>query len=423
MTNHRILPALALLCFVAPSSLPAQVVAYVGATVWDGTGAPASANTTIVVADGRITAVSTDGQIPQGAEIVFLEGKYVIPGLVNTHGHVSGLWAPDDVSGEADRIRGDLELFAKYGVTTVNSLGDTQAALDVRNDAKPTDARARLLAAGPVIAATTATEARAAAMANADAGANWLKVRVDDNLGTSAKMPWEAVQAVMDVAQERGLRVATHLYYLEDAKRLLEMGTGLVAHSVRDLPIDDAFVASLAERGVCYVPTLTREVSTFVYSQRPGFFDDNFFTEYADESEVTRVSEPAFMEQTRQSPAARGYRVALIQALANLKVLVDAGAAVTFGTDAGPAGRFPGYFEHMELALMVGAGITPEQALRAATGVAAGCLGLDDVGTLEAGNWADFIVLEADPIKDITNTQTIEQVYVAGRPMREGGSE
>ncbi|MDA0311558.1 MAG: amidohydrolase family protein [Gemmatimonadetes bacterium] len=129
------------------------------------------------------------------------------------------------------------------------------------------------------------------------------------------------------------------------------------------------------------------------------------------------------MEQTRQSPAARGYRVALIQALANLKLLVDAGAAVTFGTDAGPAGRFPGYFEHMELALMVGAGITPEQALRAATGVAAGCLGLDDVGTLEAGNWADFIVLEADPLKDITNSQTIEQVYVAGRPMRSGGSE
>ena len=418
MTTRRSLPALALALLVSCGSLDGQVVAYVGATVWDGTGSAPVPDVTIVVEDGRITAISAAGNVPSGAQVVNLEGKFVIPGLIDVHAHVSGRWAPEGVTGEADRIRGDLELFAKYGVTTVNSLGDGAAVLAVRDAASPTDPRARLLASGAVLAGDDPAAVRAAAIERADAGVDWLKLRVDDNLGTSQKMPWDAVQAVLDVGEERGLRVATHLFYLDDAKRLLEMGTGMVAHSVRDTDVDDSFIDALIANDVCYVPTLTREISTFVYAERPDFFDNDFFTELADESEVARVSQPAFMERMRESPAAAGYRVALQQALRNLKLLVDAGAPVTFGTDAGPAARFPGFFEHLELAVMVRAGIRPEQALYAATGQAAACLGLEDVGTLEVGNWADFLVLASSPMDDITNTQTLEQVYVAGKPLR-----
>ena len=418
MTTRRSLPALALALLVSCGSLDGQVVAYVGATVWDGTGSAPVPDVTIVVEDGRITAISAAGNVPPGAQVVNLEGKFVIPGLIDVHAHVSGRWAPEGVTGEADRIRGDLELFAKYGVTTVNSLGDGAAVLAVRDAASPTDPRARLLASGAVLAGDDPAAVRAAAIERADAGVDWLKLRVDDNLGTSQKMPWDAVQAVLDVGEERGLRVATHLFYLDDAKRLLEMGTGMVAHSVRDTDVDDSFIDALIANDVCYVPTLTREISTFVYAERPDFFDNDFFTELADESEVARVSQPAFMERMRESPAAAGYRVALQQALRNLKLLVDAGAPVTFGTDAGPAARFPGFFEHLELAVMVRAGIRPEQALYAATGQAAACLGLEDVGTLEVGNWADFLVLASSPMDDITNTQTLEQVYVAGKPLR-----
>jgi imidazolonepropionase-like amidohydrolase len=402
---------------VSSGSLDAQVVAYVGATVWDATGTAAIRDATMVVENGRITGIGTGGNVPSGAEIVMLDGKFIIPGLIDTHAHVSGLWAPEEVTGESERIRGDLEIFAKYGVTTVNSLGDDEAVIAVRDAASPTDARARLLVAGPVIGGN-ATAARAAAIANAEAGVDWLKLRVDDNLGTGPKMSWDAVQAVLDVGEERGLRVATHLFYLEDAKRLLEMGTGMVAHSVRDTDVDEEFITALIESGVCYVPTLTREMSTFAYAERPGFLDNDFFIEFANASEVAKVSESAFMEAMRQSPAAAGYRIALGQALRNLKLLVDAGAPVTFGTDAGPTARFPGFFEHLELSLMVSAGLRPEQALLAATSRAAACLGLDDVGTLEVGNWADFVVLGSSPLVDIGNTQTLEQVYVAGKPVR-----
>ena len=417
MTTRRSLPALALALLVSCASPDSQGVAYVGATVWDGTGSAPVPGVTIVVDGGRITAIST-GSVPSGTQVVSLEGKFIIPGLIDVHAHVSGRWAPEGVTGEADRIRGDLELFAKYGVTTVNSLGDGEAAIAVRDAASPTDPRARLLASGAVVAGDEAAAVRAAAISRADAGVDWLKLRVDDNLGSSQKMPWDAVQAVLDVGEERGLRVATHLFYLDDAKRLLEMGTGMVAHSVRDTDVDDSFINALITNDVCYVPTLTREISTFVYAERPGFFDNDFFTELSDQREIARVSEPAFMERMRESPAAAGYRVALQQALRNLKTLVDAGAPVTFGTDAGPAARFPGFFEHLELAVMVRAGIRPDQALYAATGQAAACLGLEDVGTLEVGNWADFLVLASSPMDDITNTQTLEQVYVAGKPLR-----
>ena len=118
------------------------------------------------------------------------------------------------------------------------------------------------------------------------------------------------------------------------------------------------------------------------------------------------------------SLTAQGYRAALDQAMSNLKVISDAELPVAMGTDAGPAARFPGYFEHMELWMMVEAGMTPAQALRSATGVAADCLSAPDIGTLEAGKWADFLVLGEDPLVDITATRSLEAVYLAGNLMR-----
>ena len=424
MDTKRALSVLITLVFCAACSASdpgAPTTAFSGATVWDGTGTAARANATLFVREGRIVGVSSDGTIPEGADVVEtidLSGRYVVPGLINAHGHVSGLWADDAVVNEVDRVRGDLDLFARYGVTTVNSLGDTEAVLSARDAATPTDPRARLFAAGPVIAASDPAQARADAQANVDAGVDWLKLRVDDNLGSATKMPWDAVQAVLDVANEHDLRLATHLFYLEDGKRLLDMGTSMVAHSVRDVDVDEEFLSMLRDTGVCYVPTLTREVSTFVYGERPDFFDDPFFQQHAHVGEVARVSEPAFMERMASSRAAEGYRAALEVALRNVKAVSDAGLQVAMGTDAGPAGRFPGYFEHMELWMMGHAGLTPEQVLMSATSVAAACLELGDRGVLVPGMWADFMVLTENPLDDLENTRSLEQVYVAGQPVR-----
>jgi imidazolonepropionase-like amidohydrolase len=104
--------------------------------------------------------------------------------------------------------------------------------------------------------------------------------------------------------------------------------------------------------------------------------------------------------------------------MTNLKALSDAGAPIAMGTDAGPAARFPGYFEHLELWMMVDAGLTPEEALSSATGIAASCIRRDDVGTLEPGRWADFLVLSENPLADIEATRSLERVYIAGNEVR-----
>lgn len=394
----------------------AGAVAYTGATVWDGTAAAPVEDATLVVRDGRVVSIEAGGVVPPGAEEVDLAGRYVMPGLIDAHAHVSGHWADEEIEGDGARVRGDLRLFARYGVTTVNSLGGEPAAADTLRDAQEAAApgRARVYVAGPVVTGPTPAEAEEQVIANADRQVDWIKLRVDDNLGTGEKMPWPTVEAAIRAAHSRGLRVATHLFYFADAQRLMDIGTDLIAHSVRDTTVTEAFALRLRQEGVCYVPTLTREITTFAYAERPEWFDDPFFQRWAKESEVEAVTDPAFQARMAASPAAARYREALSQAQRNLAVLSGAGAPIAFGTDSGPATRFPGYLQHMELDLMVEAGLTPREALEAATSGAAACLGLADVGVLEPGRWADFVVLDENPLSDVRATRTLRDVYVGG---------
>ena len=390
----------------------AGATAFVDANIWDGTGGPVITDAALIVRDGRVEGLFQN--VPEGAERISLSGRWIIPGLINTHGHVSGLWAAEDVTDPTDRVAGDLSLYARYGVTTVLSLGgEPVEAFELTGTSSPQE-YARLLAAGEVVADDTPEAAAATAAANIALGADWMKLRVDDNLGTGTKMPWESVQATIETASAAGLPTATHIFYMDDAERLLAMGSGLIAHSVRDQQVTEDFTQTLLASGICYVPTLVREVSTFAYSERPDWFDDPFFIEGANTNEVERVSQPEFQARVAASPAAAGYRIALGQAQENLKILMDAGVPVAFGTDSGPPGRFPGYFEHMEIELMQQAGLTPEQILLSATSVAAECLELDDLGTLTPGSWADFVVLNEDPLADIRATRAIDSVYIAG---------
>ena len=400
----------------APMAPPpgAGIIAFSGAAIWDGTGAALKYNENLLVRDGRIEGYSAE--IPEGAEVIDLGGNWIVPGFINSHGHVSGSWAADGVTDPTERVKGDLALYARYGVTSVVSLGGEPPeafALRAMND-DPSLTHARLHVAGEVVAGNTPDEALAIARANIEQGADWIKLRVDDNLGSGQKMPWDAVQAVIGAAKAADIPVATHIFYLDDAAQLLQMGTGLIAHSVRDKAATDEFVQAMLDTGVCYVPTLTREVSTFTYGERPDWFDDPFFLEAAKQSEIDRVSQPDFMARVAASPASAAYRNALSQAQDNLRILLGSGVPVAFGTDTGPTGRFLGYFEHMEFDLMAEAGMTPREILLSATSVAANCVHMDDVGTLEAGKWADFVVLTENPTQDVKALRSIRDVYIAG---------
>jgi imidazolonepropionase-like amidohydrolase len=401
----------------AQSSAPVR--AFTGARVIDGSDRAPIDNATIVVRDGRVVSVGPAARvtIPAGAERVSLAGKTIIPGLVNAHGHVGNTVGLQQGHYSAENVLRDLRTYAAYGVTTVFSLGDDQDAGIKARDAQSTPAlnRARLFVAGPVLAPKTPEEARTLVDSTAAMKVDIIKIRVDDNLGTTAKMAPEVYRAVIDEAHKKGLRVAVHLFYLEDAKGVLDAGADFIAHSVRDVDVDDAFVSMLKRRGACYCPTLMREVSTFVYESTPAFFSDPLFLKHVDANVIDQLKEPARQEQMRTSTSAQRYKAGLEVASRNLKKLSDAGVPIAMGTDTGPPARFQGYFELMELELMAKAGLTPKQVLAASTRDAARCQKLDkDLGTLEAGKWADFVALDADPLANISNTRKIASVWIAG---------
>jgi len=396
---------------------PSPTKAFTGARVIDGTARAPVDNATILVRGGRIVAVGPAVTIPADAERVPLAGKTVIPGLVNAHGHVGNTVGLEGGKYSAENVQNDLRTYAAYGVTTVFSLGDDQAASIAARDSQKTPAlnRARLFVAGPVLAPKTVDEARKLVDEDAAMKVDIVKIRVDDNLGTTAKMAPEIYRAVIDQAHKKGLRVAVHLFYLEDAKQVLDAGADFIAHSVRDVEVDDAFVAMLKRKDVCYCPTLMREVSTFVYESTPSWFTDPLFLKHVDPKTVETLKQPARQEQMHSSKSAQRYKAQLPVASRNLKKLSDAGVTIAMGTDTGPPARFQGYFELMELELMAKAGLTPQKVLASATRDAARCMKLDgEIGTLAANKWADFVVLDADPLADISNVKKISAVYVAG---------
>lgn len=400
-----------------PSNDSMQV--FYGARLIDGTGATPIEDAVIVVEDGVIQAVGERNsvEIPEGVTGVDLTGTTIIPGLINAHGHVGDVEGLEAGHYSRENVLAQLGLYARYGITTVVSLGgDGEEGVRVRNEQSTPDLdRARLYVAGPVLDPTTPEEAIEQVEELVALEPDWVKIRVDSNLGRTEKMSPETYTQVIQSAHRNGIPVAAHLVELEDAKGLVRAGVDILAHSVRDVPIDDELLGLLRQNRLCLIPTLTREVSTYVYGSRPDFFDDPFFLREADPAVLDELQAPERMERIRESESAEYWAAQLPLAQENLKTLSDAGVPIAMGTDTGPAGRFQGFFEHMELELMAEAGLTPMQVISAATGVAARCIGLDDeIGTIQPGRHADFVVLEANPLDDIRNTRTIQSVWING---------
>src|SRR5688500_1805110 len=393
-------------------------VALVGARVIDGTGAAPIANATVLISNGRIERIGPAAslKIPAGATRVDVAGKTIIPGLVNAHGH---LGHGDSKLPLYDQIIQQLQLYPRFGVTTVYALGDDgvqSVRVSEENNNGPLT-RARVFVSGGRATAATAEEARKAIADRHALRVNIIKTGIGEGNNGNDMRP-DVYAALIDEAHKRKLRVAAHLVNLADAKGLVNAGLDIIAHSIRDQDVDAAFIAELKRRNIGYIPTLTRDLSVFQYESTPDYINDPFFLrgmpDYA--AQIARVKDPALHAKIKANPGTQVSKRQLDQALRNLKLLSDGGVMIAMGTDSGTGtGRWQGYFEQVEMELMVKAGMTPMQVLVASTGNAAKVMHIDkELGTLQAGKRADFVVLSADPLADIKNTRSIESVWIDG---------
>jgi imidazolonepropionase-like amidohydrolase len=434
MRIGRSLLAVLCLAWMMSSTAHAAATVFRNFTLIDGTGAAPVGAAAMVVDAGRVSWVGPAAALhaPPAARSVDLTGKYVIPGLIDAHVHlalVHGL-TQDVKFYTKDLVEQQLGVYAAYGITTVLVLGtDTDTIFDVRaRQRSGVSTETRVFTAGQGLVykgsyggvaglngrVATPDEARAAVDAQAAKGVDVIKFWVDDEFGSiPTRMPPEVTRAIIEQAHRHHLRAIAHVFYFEDARSLVSQGVDALAHSVRDKPIDDAFIDSMKAHGTWQLAaTLSREAS-FTYSKLP-FLDDPFFTRALDASTVQALSSSKYVQDRAAAPNFSRYPGVLETALQNTRREAAAGVMMGMGTDSGPSGRFPGYFAHWELELMVKAGLTPLQALTAATGQNARFLAAQDLGTLQAGKWADFVVLDRDPTADIRNTRSIHSVYISG---------
>ncbi len=421
------------------SSLPGEVRVLKNFTLIDGTGRAPVANAAMIIDNGRIRWVGPVAQLqpPQGAEVTDFAGKYVMPGIINLHGHIGNTIDLDQQAKffTRENIEKNLTTYAHFGVTTVLSMGTDQDLIfkirDEQRAVRPSMTRVYTAGQGFVFkggygglagvnaGVASVAEVEPAVAAQANKKVDIIKLWMDDHNGTQKKMPYEIGKAIIDGAHRHGLRVAAHIFYLQDAKQLVDYGVEGLAHSVRDKPIDAVLVESMKRHGTWQMaPTLSREASMFIYGQTPPFADDPFFMRQVSANVLKTIKSPEYQKTIRSDPEYDRYRGFFENAKKNLKTLAQAGVKYGFGTDTGPPGRFPGYFEQWEMELMVDAGLSPSEVITAATKSAAEFLRAKDLGTLEPGKWADLVVLDRNPLEQIKNTRTIRTVYIAGNPVR-----
>ena len=422
-----------LVLFTLPASAETKILK--NFTLIDGTGKPPFANAAMIIDNGRIQWIGSASQLkaPPGAETIDASGKFVMPGIINLHGHVGNVidLTQDPKFFTRENVVKNLKTYASYGVTTVLSLGtDQDLILKIRDEqhaGRPTYTRVYTAGGGFTIKGSvggmpgvtfmpeSVSEIPEDVSSLAAKKVDMVKMWVDDNRGKAKKMPFEMAKAIIDNAHQHRLRVAAHVYYLADAKRLMEAGVDAFAHSIRDQPVDDALIAGMKKRGTWQMAaTLTREASTYIYAKPPAFLNDPFFTRSVSAKTLDTLKDPNYQKKMAADPDLPHYPEMLAMAQKNLKRLVDAGVKYGFGTDSGPPGRFLGFFEQWEMELEAEAGLTPAQVIAGATKNAAEFLHAPDLGTLEKGKWADLIVLDKNPIENIRNTRSIQAVYIAG---------
>ena len=406
-----------------------------------GDGSPPIENAAFLVVDGLIMQMGADGSIesPAGAAEVDLGGRTVMPLLHSLHVHVGYLdgraFSSENYSRES--VLADLQRHAYHGVGSVVVLGSdadgTAFRIRAEQDEGTLTGYARVFTAGrgitteggwptiipaleeAPIQVTTPQGARDAVERLAANDVDLVKIWVDDNLGRIPKIAPDVYAAAIDEAHRFGLKAVAHVFYLDDARGLVDAGIDGLAHSIRDLDVDQELIDAMRRQDVFYVPTLVAHETAFSYAEAPSWVGEPAMRATVSAAVVEWISSEEFVSQAAQNPTLDELRQQYATAQRNLKALSDAGVTIGLGTDSGTTNRFPGYMEHRELELMVAAGMTPQQAIAAGTRNGALIMERGQVGTVGAGKRADFMVVEGDPLDDITTTRNIVEVSHGGR--------
>ncbi len=407
--------------------------------VIDGTGRAPLEHADVVLDGDHIRAVLTGsqrGKAIAGARVLNLAGKTVIPGLINGHGHLGqtkgNTTSPENFN--AENIENQLVQYEFDGVTTVITLGQNKdLAYDLRDrSAKHELKGATLLTAGrgvgvegglpPPIPADqmyrpkTVDEARAAVREMASHHPEMLKMWVDDAGGRMPKMPPTMFQAVIEESHKAGVKISAHMFYLEDAKALIRAGLDVLAHSIRDKPVDAELIALMKQHGAWITPTLSAEDAPWSFAEKPAWINSSILQDSIQPDLRKLLVSPEFIAQNMNNPQLPALRKQLLLSQQNAAALVKAGVNVGFGTDSGSQPtRVQGFDEHRELFLMVQGGIAPLEAIRIATGQSAKMLGIDaTTGTIAPGKQADLVVVAGNPAKNIGDTTRIAAVFHRG---------
>ena len=413
--------------------LLAATIAFRGATLIDGRGTVVP-DSLLVVTGGRIAyaGAATPEALagaPADATMVAAGGRWIVPGLIDAHVHA-----------ESDA---DLEEMLRWGVTSVRLMAEDVAAARAlaARAAAPGSGMPDVLPAAPIFTRKggwwdqgqpadanlnrfpeNPEEARAAVRRARALGSAEIKIMLDDMAWCRApkpplpKLAPEVARALAAEGRRQGLRVIVHAPELADALEAIEAQATALAHGVLE-PIDDSTIARMRRRPVTYIPTMgVFEFLADTHGFMDGVLADPVVTTpgvgLAPER-VARYRSAAYAsEYQKRYPNFANVRRRLPALRENLRRLHAAGVPVALGTDMW---ALPGLGVSVEMDLYVRAGLTPLDAIRSATQVAAQSLGVGTVvGTLEPGKRADFLVVRADPTRDVKNVRKIQDVYKAG---------
>jgi imidazolonepropionase-like amidohydrolase len=422
------------LAAAAQTRPPVTAVLYQGARLITGDDAATIERSAILVENGRFTQVGRQGEIaaPGGATRVDLTGKTVIPALIDAHSHIG--YMKDLTSGPQNYTRENIldhmHRFAYFGVAASQAMGSDFGDLpfQLRDELRAgTDPNAaRFLTAGRGLApleeispgnmrhaayvVTTVQGARADVAELAQRNVPLIKMWMDTRGGTIKTLTPELYGAILDEAHKRGMRVAVHATGSNDAKALLRAGIDVFAHMISD--VDEELLGLFKQHpktSILLALSAPRRIVSAPWINPPH----PLILETVSPAQITRLQGRL---ATQAPEAAKQANEAWNRLARGVRLLSAAGVKIGVGTDGGgqTGDQFVGWTMHAELENMVAAGMTPAQVLVSATRNSAEILGIDDLGTVAAGKSADFVVLDANPLEDITNTRKISKVFLRG---------